>query len=70
MNVEMQGEQRSFPLAFTGAVEGGKMSGTFQPQGGHRGHGGGRGENGESSRTWNATRQAGNSQPDQPSNSN
>ncbi|HKD03469.1 MAG TPA: hypothetical protein VKB77_13610 [Terriglobales bacterium] len=70
MNVEMQGEQRSFRLAFTGTVDGDKMSGTFQPQGGHRGHGGGQGENGETSRTWNATRRTGNSQPDQPSNPN
>lgn len=70
MNVEIEGEQRSFRLAFAGTVNGDKMSGTFQPQGGHRGHGARPGENGESSRTWNATRQTGNSQPDQPSNSN
>ena len=71
MKVHIQEEQRSFALAFTGTVEGDKMSGTFQPQGGHGGHGGGHGGNGQSSRTRTATRQNGStSQPDQTGNTN
>jgi hypothetical protein len=55
-------------LAVTGTVEGDKMSGTFQPQGGH---GGAHGENGQSSRRWTAMRQNGStSQPDQSGNTN
>lgn len=70
INVQIEGDERSFALAFTGTVAGDTMSGTFQPPGERRGHGGGGGENREQNRTWKATRQAGNGQPDQPSNPN
>lgn len=73
LKVEIQGERRSFTLAFTGTVDGDKMTGTFQPQGGRggrRGMGGGS-ENGQDNHTWTASRQQGNaSPPDQPSSSN
>jgi hypothetical protein len=44
-------------LAFTGTIDGDKMSGTFRPQGG----GGGRGEHagGEEDHSWTAVRQQG-----------
>ena len=69
-NVEMKGEHRSMTLAFTGTINGDKMSGTFQPQGGGRGGRGGQsGEQGD--HTWSATRQSGNSSgSDQPGNPN
>lgn len=73
-NVEFKGERRSFALAFTGAVDGDKMSGTFQPQGGrgdHSGRGGQQSEGGQTNHSWTAARQAGKSSPsDGSSNSN
>jgi len=59
-NVEMQG-RRSFTLAFTGTVDGDKMSGTLQPKGGEaeEGHAGHRG--GQGNHNWSATRQQGKS---------
>ncbi len=67
--VEMKGERRSMTLAFTGTVDGDKMSGTFQPQGGGGGGRGGRGGQ-EGGHTWTATRQGNASSSEQPSNSN
>lgn len=56
-SVQIQG--RPMTLAFTGTIDGDKMSGTFHPQGGggggHRGRGGAQGNH-----TWNAVRQQGN----------
>ena len=48
-------------LAFTGTIDGDKMRGTFQPQGGGGGGGsrGGRG-GGQGSHTWSGFRQQGN----------
>jgi hypothetical protein len=45
-------------LAFTGTIDGEKMSGTFQPQGGGGGRGGHGG--GQGSHTWSGVRQPGN----------
>ena len=58
-SVQVQG--RPLTLAFTGTIEGDKMSGTFQPQGGSGG-GGGRGGRGggEGNHTWSGARQLGN----------
>jgi len=58
-NVQIQG--RPMTLAFTGTIDGDKMSGTFQPQGGGGGGGsrGGRG-GGQGSHTWSGVRQQGN----------
>jgi len=58
-SVQVQG--RPLTLAFTGTIEGDKMSGTFQPQGGSGG-GGGRGGRGggQGNHTWSGTRQQGN----------
>ena len=57
-SVQMQG-RRTITLAFTGTVDGAKMSGSFQPQGGgggREGRGGGQGNH-----SWSAVRQQGNS---------
>ncbi len=58
-SVQVQG-RRTITLAFTGTVDGDKMSGTLQPQGGggggRGGHGGGKG-----SRSWTGVRQQGKS---------
>jgi hypothetical protein len=58
-SVQIQG--RPVTLAFTGTIDGDKMSGTFQPQGGGGGSGsrGGRG-GGQGSHTWSGVRQQGN----------
>lgn len=56
-NVKMQG--RPMTLAFTGTIDGDKMSGTFQPQGGGGGRGGHGGEQGN--RSWSGVRQQGKS---------
>ena len=57
-SVQVQG--RPMTLAFTGTIDGDKMSGTFQPQGGSGGGGGraGRG-GGQGNHTWSAARQQG-----------
>jgi hypothetical protein len=58
-NVHIQG--RPMTLAFTGTINGDKMSGTFSPQGG--GGGGGRGGRGGAQggiHTWSGVRQPGN----------
>lgn len=58
-NVQIQG--RPMTLAFTGTLNGDKMSGTFQPQGGSSGGGGRRGRGGaQGSYTWTGVRQQGN----------
>jgi hypothetical protein len=54
-------EHHDFTMVYTGTVEGDKISGTFQPQGGQSGKGGGRHGGGQQNRSWTATRQAGNS---------
>ena len=58
-SVQVQG--RPMTLAFTGTIDGDKMSGTFQPQGGSGG-GGGRGGRGggQGNHTWSGARQQGN----------
>ena len=56
-SVQMQG--RPMTLAFTGTVNGDKMSGTFRPQGGGGGRGGRGGAQGNHS--WSGVRQQGNS---------
>ena len=55
-SVQIQG--RPMAVAFTGAVDGDKMSGTFQPQGGGGG-GGGRGGHGggKGNHSWTGVRQ-------------
>jgi hypothetical protein len=54
--------QRNFTLVYTGTVDGDKMTGTSQPQGGQDGgHGGGHHGGGQHNHSWTATRQAGNS---------
>jgi hypothetical protein len=58
-SVQMQG-RRSMTLAFNGAFDGSKMSGTFQPEGGGGSHGGHGGGGGETNHSWTATRQQGN----------
>jgi hypothetical protein len=55
-SVQIQG--RPMTLAFTGTIDGDKMRGTFQPQGGG-GSRGGRG-GGQGSHTWSGVRQQGN----------
>jgi hypothetical protein len=57
-SVQIQGRR---PLPFMGTIDGDKMSGTFQPQGG----GGGRGRRGGGggNYSWSAVRQQGNSGP-------
>jgi hypothetical protein len=57
-SVQMQG-RRTITLTFTGTIDGDKMSGTLQPQGG----GGGREgrERGQGNHSWSAVRQQGNS---------
>jgi hypothetical protein len=47
-------------LTFTGTVDGDKMSGTVQPQGGGGGRRGGQG-GGQGNNPWNAVRQQGKS---------
>src|SRR5258707_10078858 len=58
-SVQIQG--RPMTLAFTGTIDGDKMSGTFQPQGGGGGGGGGGGRGGrgggQGSHTWSGVRQ-------------
>jgi hypothetical protein len=58
LSVRMQG-RRTVTLAFTGTIDGDKMSGTLQPQGG----GGGRERRGggQGNHSWTAVRQQGNS---------
>jgi hypothetical protein len=57
-SVQMQG-RRTITLAFTGSINGDKMSGTLQPQGGGGGRGGRGG--GQENHSWSAVRQQGNS---------
>jgi hypothetical protein len=63
-SVQVQG-RRTMTLAFTGTVDGDKMSGTLQPQGGGGGRQGGGG--GEGSHSWTGVRQQSGrqSQPEQ-----
>ena len=56
-SVQIQGG-RTITLAFTGTINGDKMSGTFQPQGGGGGRGG-RGR-GQGNHSWSGVRQQGN----------
>ncbi len=56
-SVQIQG--RPMTLAFTGTIDGDKMSGTFSPQGGAGGGHGGRG-GAQGSHTWSGVRQQGN----------
>ena len=50
--------RRTMTLAFTGTVDGDKMSGTFQPQGGGGGGGGREGRGGgQGSHSWSGVRQ-------------
>ncbi|MGA9966805.1 MAG: hypothetical protein WBQ10_16530 [Terriglobales bacterium] len=63
--VQMQGH-RTITLAFTGTIDGDKMSGSFQPQGGGGGHEG-RGS-GQGDHSWSAVRQQGNSGGNEPAN--
>jgi hypothetical protein len=60
--VQIQG--RPMTLAFTGTIDGDKMNGTFQPQGGGGGAGGGGGRGGrgggQGNHTWSGVRQQGN----------
>jgi len=51
-------------LAFTGTINGDKMTGTFQPQGGGGGRGGRAGGQGDHS--WSAVRQQGKSGRSEP----
>jgi hypothetical protein len=55
--VQLQG--RPITVAFTGSIDGDKMSGTFQPQGGGGGGGGRarRGGSGQGNQSWSAVRQ-------------
>jgi hypothetical protein len=53
-NVQIQG-RRTITLAFTGTINGDKMSGTLQPQGGGGGRQGGGG--GQGSHSWSGVRQ-------------
>jgi hypothetical protein len=57
-NVEMQGPH-SFTLAFTGTLEGDKMSGTLQPNGGEAEEAGQ--QDSQGNHAWSATRQQGKS---------
>jgi hypothetical protein len=58
-SVQVRG--RPMTLAFTGTIDGDKMSGTFQPQGGAGGDGGRGGRRGgQGDRTWSGARQQGN----------
>ncbi len=63
-SVQMQ-ERRTITLAFTGTIDGDKMSGTLQPQGGggggHEGRGSGQGDH-----SWSAVRQQGKSGQSEP----
>jgi hypothetical protein len=63
--VQMQG-RHTITLAFTGTIDGDKMQGTFQPQGGGGGHEGRRG--GQSDHSWSAVRPQGNSGRSEPAN--
>jgi hypothetical protein len=58
-NVQMQGRRRAMTLAFTGTIDGDRMSGTLQPQGGGGGREGHAG--GQENHSWSAVRQQGNS---------
>jgi hypothetical protein len=52
--------RRNFTLVYTGSVDGDKMTGSFQPQGGHDG-GGEHRSGGQHNHSWTAIRQTGNS---------
>lgn len=54
-SVQMQG-RRTMTMAFTGTLDGDKMSGTIQPQGGRGGYEA-RGGGGQGNRSWTAVRQ-------------
>jgi hypothetical protein len=58
--VQMQG-QRSFTLLYTGMVDGDKMNGTIQAEGGQGGRRGGRRGGNKQNHSWTATRDTGNS---------
>lgn len=59
-SVQMQG-RRPGTLAFTGTINGDKMTGTFQRQGGEE-----QGGRGQGTRSWTATRQQGKSGESRP----
>jgi len=64
-SVQIQGG-RTITLAFTGTIDGDKMSGTFQPQGGGGGRGGHGGGGGQGNHSWTGVRQqSGQSEPQQ-----
>jgi hypothetical protein len=60
VSFSLQIQGRPMTLAFTGTIDGDKMSGTFQPQGGSGGGGarGGRG-GGQGNHSWSGVRQQG-----------
>jgi hypothetical protein len=62
-SLQIQGG-RTMTLAFTGNINGDKMSGTFQPQGGGGGRGGRAGGQGDHS--WSAVRQQGSGRQSEP----
>jgi hypothetical protein len=64
-SLQIQG-RRTMTLAFTGSIDGDKMSGTFQPQGGGGGRGGRAGGQGDHS--WSAVRQQGSGRRSEPEN--
>lgn len=66
-SLQIQG-RRTMTLAFAGTIDGDKMSGTFQPQGGGGGGGGGRGgrAGGQGDHSWTAVRQQGSGRQTQP----
>jgi hypothetical protein len=61
-SVQVQG--RPITLAFTGTIDGDKMSGTFQPQGGGGGRGGRGG--GQQNHSWSGVRQQGSGRQSEP----
>jgi hypothetical protein len=50
----------NFSMVYSGTVDGDKIAGTFQPQGGQGGGGGGHHGGGQQNHSWTATRQAAN----------
>jgi hypothetical protein len=64
VSFSVQIQARPMTLAFTGTIDGDKMSGTFQPQGGRGGRGGGQGNH-----SWNGVRKQGNSGQSAPEQS-
>jgi hypothetical protein len=60
---EAKGGHHNFTVAYTGTVDGDKMTGTMQPQGGQSGGHGGHHGGGQQNHSWTATRQSGNSNP-------